>query len=425
MKNSNRSLHPEEPRSGVTKGEATDFQQTVGACLAAFSALALSSPAIAGEARWNGETAAALIQYADEIEERGLDPSAYETQQLATSIERGDDVAIELAASALFEQLARDISLGAVPVDQRRRWRIDGPAADDEAISKARDEALASGRVAAALDALAPAHAEYRALMTALANAPDGDRELKRRLAVNMERWRWMPRDLGPDYLIVNVPSSEAIIVRDGKEVARHRVIVGARKSPTPQFSASVTGVTINPTWFVPPSIVAESVGALLEKKPKEAARQGYYLAEDGGVRQRPGPENALGQMKLAMPNPYSVFIHDTPFRKNFDSDRRALSHGCIRVDDALGFAAEVLGESWSRDMLGELADTGSSVTIDLASPLPVYVAYFTAMTNGAGEVVGYADIYDLDETVFGVSVDASAVAMAPDLETCPAEVSG
>lgn len=365
------------------------------------------SPAIAGEAHWDGDNAAALVQYAGGVSRHGLDPSSYDAMSLVQSIDRGDALAVELSASALFERLALDLSGGATPEGRRRRWRIDRPIIADAVLSESMTAALASGGVAEALDGFAPDHFQYRALMSALARTPEGDRKAQRLIAKNMERWRWMPRDLGATYVLVNAPAYEAIFFRAGREVARRRVIVGARKSPTPQFSATVTGVTVNPTWYVPQSIVEESVGALLKNEPTEAARLGYYVGDDGGVRQRPGPGNALGQMKLAMPNPYSVFIHDTPSRKNFDLDKRALSHGCIRVDDALGLAAEILGEDWTRQMLDDLVATGSTVSIDLATPMPVYVVYFTAIANDAGEVTEYTDIYDLDKTVLSSAGDA------------------
>lgn len=404
------------------------MRRFVLACLAAFPVLASPFEAFAGGAHWDGEAAVALIRYAEGIGRQGLDPSSYDTRSLAASVERGDAVAVELAASTLFERLAHDLAAGVTP-DDRGRWRMEKPAPEKNGgaeISAAMESALASGDIPAALDAFAPPQAEYRALKAALADAPEGDDGYRRKLRINMERWRFMPRDLGADYVLVNAPSYEAVIVREGKEVARRRVVVGKKKTPTPQFSASITGVIVNPTWFVPSSIVEESVGALLEKKPEEAARQGYYVAGDGGVRQQPGPDNALGQMKLAMPNPYSVFIHDTPFRKNFELDRRALSHGCIRIEDAFGFAAEILDGTWSKDMMSEIAATGSTATIDLPAPMPVYVVYFTAMTNAAGEVAVYPDIYNLDKTLLSESVRAPAViAAALDSETCPAEASG
>ncbi len=383
----------------------------------------LCAASFATETRWDDDKASALIEFADQAARHGLDPSFYDTQSLAASMERGDRLAVELAASELFSRLARDLEFGVTPEGERRRWRIHGPVADDAVISAAMERALETGRIAESLDALAPQHSEYQALSAALSKAQDSD--LERLFARNMERWRWMPRDLGADYVLVNVPSYEAIVVRQGKEIARHRVIVGARKTPTQQFSASIAGVSFNPTWYVPQSIVAESVGALIENKPEEAERQGYYKADDGGVRQKPGPGNALGRMKLAMPNPYSVFIHDTPFRKNFELEKRALSHGCIRVDDALGFATVILGDGWNREIVDELAATGSTVAIDLATPIPVYIGYFTAMTNAAGDVVAYDDIYRLDTTILTGKAREAELAASDALGECRADASG
>src|SRR3546814_1081190 len=113
------------------------------------------------------------------------------------------------------------------------------------------------------------------------------------------------------------------------------QVIVGKTKTPTPVFAAQVTGVTFNPWWEIPESIVAESVGKLVRTRPAEAARRGYVV-QDGRYRQRPGPQNALGRMKLMMPNPYSIYLHDTPAQSLFARDVRAFSHGCVREGGAL-----------------------------------------------------------------------------------------
>jgi len=397
------------------------IMRLVAATLVLFMSL---SPAFANDVHWDRKSAEALIAFAQGASRHGLDPASYDTTPLALSIGREDALALELSASELFAHLAHDLSVGVTPINRRRRWRIEGSAESAAAVSEAMALALASGNVSAALDDLAPRHPQYRSLMKALANTPESDLQMRRLIARNMERWRWMPRDLGPAHILVNAPSYEATYYRDGSEIARHRVIVGARKSPTPQFSAAVTGVTINPTWYVPQSIVDESVGALLKNKPREAARLGYYVGDDGGVRQKPGPDNALGEMKLAMPNPYSVFIHDTPYRKNFDLEKRALSHGCIRIDNALDLAAEILGDDWSREMIDELVRTGSSVTIDLPAPIPVYVAYFTAAATEAGEVTAFADIYDLDKTVLSDTLKGQEQSADTAVtETCPADL--
>jgi len=400
------------------------FERLAAAIVAMVIASVCSFPATALEGQWDRKSAGALIEFAQTISRHGLDPAAYDVTPLAQSLEGEDALAVELSASELFSRLAHDLSAGVTPTDRRRRWRIEGSPLSAAAVSEAMAAALASGDVAAALDDLASRHPQYGSLMKALAKTPESDRQMRLLIARNMERWRWMPRDLGPAHILVNAPSYDAAYYRGGEEIARHRVIIGARKSPTPQFSATVTGVTINPTWYVPQSIVDESVGALLKNKPKEAARLGFYVGEDGGVRQRPGPNNALGEMKLAMANPFSVFIHDTPFRKNFDLEKRALSHGCIRVDDALGLAAEILGDDWDREMIDDLVRTGSTVMVDLPAPIPVYIAYFTAAANEAGDVTAFADIYDLDNTVLSEKRDErEPAADRTELQTCPADL--
>lgn len=381
----------------------------------------------ADQARWDDINISALIAFVEKLDQEGINPEDYSAEALEAARNAQDAAAVEIAATSLFERLANDLGSGTVDADERVKWRIEGPSFDPAHIRETMAAALRERRVAEALQTFAPPHADYRALKEALRVAPAEAAEMNATLRANMERWRRMPRDLGADYVLVNAPSYEAIVVRGGKEIARHRVIVGAKKTPTPQFAAKVTGVTVNPTWFVPESIVAESVGALLKTDPDEAARQGYYVAEDGGVRQKPGPGNALGRMKLAMPNPYSVFLHDTPHKKNFDLERRALSHGCIRVDDATGFAARVLGEPWDKEMIEQLVETETTVTIDLPSPVPVYVVYFTAMTNAAGEIATYPDIYGLDEflTVGAQNAAQSTAMVGEALGNCPADTLG
>ena len=152
-----------------------------------------------------------------------------------------------------------------------------------------------------------------------------------------------------------------------------------------------VTGVTVNPWWDVPPSIVAESAGRLTRTYPTEARRHGYVWG-GGGYRQRPGPGNSLGLMKLVMPNPYKVYLHDTPEKALFDKPVRACSHGCIRVHDALEFVARLLGRPLDADVA-----RGSTVNLPIDHPLPVYVAYFTADVSDAGAVEYHADIYGRD----------------------------
>ena len=385
------------------------------ALTAGLLAVAAFARAAEAPARWDEGDARDLLAFAAALPERGLDPGLYALDALNSAIDAGDADATDAAATALFSAIAHDLADGAVPATARGRWRIEKPATAPEAIAAAMDAALASDRVSPTLAEFEPPHAEYRALKDALREETDA--RARETLAVNLERWRWMPRDLGADYILVNIPAYELIVVRNGATIARRRVIVGAKKTPTISFAAMVTGVAFNPTWHVPESIVAESVGAMLERRPKQAERLGYYRAPDGGVRQRPGPDNALGRMKLLMPNPYSVFLHDTPQQDAFARSVRALSHGCVRVENALEFAGDILGADWSGETIDAIVSTNETVSAELPAPMPVYVAYFTAATDAGGAVVIRRDIYGFDEELAAAA--GSPDATSSDGATC------
>lgn len=305
----------------------------------------------------------------------------------------GDPVALAEAADALALRLARLHLLGGAMESERAGWRI-----EDTDTAIALEELLESSLAVDTLDAffvsLRPRHPDYARLREALAAETDAAR--RRTLARNMERWRWMPRDLGRDYLLVNAALFEAQLWRGGAKAGTWRVIVGKTSTPTPVFAAEVTGVNLNPWWNVPASIVRESVGALVRNNPAAARARGYVW--DGGrIRQKPGPSNALGQMKLVMPNPYSVFMHDTPNKELFARELRAFSHGCIRTGDAIGFAKTLLEGVKSGEEVDAILATNESTVVDIARPMPIYIAYFTAGVNGAGELVVADDIYGRD----------------------------
>ena len=376
---------------------------------------------------WDRQNVETLIAVVNEASAHGLDPANYDVEDLEAARLGRPDAVTETAASEIFAQLAGDLVEGTVGPERRDIWFIEGTAADPDIIRRIMDKALREHRVAEALAALAPPHPQYKALKAALARTPGDDIEAINRLRLNLERWRWMPRQLGPDYILVNVAAFELIVVRDNFEVDRRRVIAGAAKTPTRQFAATVTGVSFNPTWYVPPSIVAESVGALLESDPAAALQKGYYVGPDGGVRQSPGPNNALGQMKLVMPNNYSVFLHDTPAKALFKREARALSHGCIRVEDALGFAQVLLQPALDAEAIAEIVSSLSTVTVELERPLPLYVTYFTAVANGDGSVSFHSDIYDRDRLLAAEVDDRQrdgAIAAPAPGEGCPVEAS-
>lgn len=378
-------------------------------------------PAIAGA--WDRQDLAALIDAAEHASADGLDPAEYPVGDLRAALAAGDDRAAGELASEIFRRLAADLSGSRVGPERRQHWFIAGAPADSPAIDRSMSEAIAANRVREELAAFAPGHPQYAVLKAALAAAADADSIAKLRL--NMERWRWMPRHLGPDYILINVAAFELAVVRNGAEIDRRRIIAGAVKSPTPQFSALATGVAFNPVWYVPTSIVAESVGDLMKRDPAAAARQGYYIGPDGGVRQKPGASNALGLMKLIMPNRHSVFLHDTPAKALFKRDRRALSHGCIRVEGALDFAEILLQPAWDAKAIAEVIATGSTVSVDFEHPIPVYVVYFTAAAGRDGAVSFNPDIYGLDGAILGATQaqdDGLAGQGADPIGGCPEE---
>jgi murein L,D-transpeptidase YcbB/YkuD len=217
-----------------------------------------------------------------------------------------------------------------------------------------------------------------------------------------MDRLRALPRELGRRYLWVNVPAFRLDLIEDQRVVASHRIIVGKPGSQTPSFQAQVTGVTVNPWWNVPCSIVDESIGKLVASNPAEAARRGYVASRDAKghltVRQKPGPDNALGRIKLEMPNPFDVYIHDTPSKDLFANTRRAFSHGCIRTEDPKSLAVILLGPA-QESTVDMLLATNVSRTLKLAPPVPVYVLYLTAEADPdtPDGVATYPDIYRRD----------------------------
>ena len=301
-----------------------------------------------------------------------------------------DKPAIDRAATALALSLARMHLLGArrseghiVDTDAR----LDLPALLAQALTGP------EGGLDRFFAGLRPQHPDYAVLRAAYAAEKDPARRAT--LALNMERWRWLPQSLGRDYVLVNTAAFEVSLWRQDHRVAIWPIVAGKVKTPTPVFAASITGVIFNPWWDVPANIAPE-IARLVRRHPA-LMRQRGYVRMAGRYRQRPGPANSLGQMKLVMPNPFDVYLHDTPEKKLFAQDSRAFSHGCMRVANALGFAATLLQGAKTPDDITAIVATGKTTTVPLAAPLPVYVTYFTATTLEDGALVLLPDVYGRD----------------------------
>ncbi len=327
---------------------------------------------------------------------------------LDAAMAKGDPSAVNAAAQDFALTLARRHLLGFSSASARTGWHIEDT---DKAIDL--ESRLDAAHAAATLDlffaGLRPRHEEYAALRAGYDR--ETDPQARETLARNMERWRWLPRDLGDDYVLVNAAAFSARLWRDGKTAGEWRVIVGKKSTPTPVFNTKITGVVLNPWWEIPASIVRESVGALVRNRPAAARARGYVV-QDGRYRQKPGPNNALGQMKLVMPNPYSVYMHDTPSKQLFERDVRAFSHGCIRTGDAIGYAATLLEGVKTREEVDAIVESRKTTTVSLAQSLPLYITYFTAVRDADGGVRILDDIYGRDGRI--------SVAEAP-IEACKA----
>ncbi|MDQ0348444.1 L,D-transpeptidase family protein [Ancylobacter vacuolatus] len=235
-------------------------------------------------------------------------------------------------------------------------------------------------------------------------------------IIANMERWRWLPHEVAPAYVMVNIPEFMVRIVVDGSPVHETRVVVGKPETQTPILSESMQYAVFNPSWHVPPSIIRNEMLPKLRADPYALVRQGIDVVRNGRVidpgtvdwrragtqgysfRQEPGERNALGRMKFMFPNKHSVYLHDTPSRALFARDRRAFSHGCVRVHEPMEFAEALFalgrpGEGWSQQRLSRLLG-GDEKSLPLKNKFPVHLVYFTSFVDGNGRLVTREDLY-------------------------------
>src|SRR5690606_21916621 len=263
--------------------------------------------------------------------------------------------------------------------------------------------ALTANDIPVVLGGLNPVHPSFALLKAALASAKTpAEADVIR---VNMERWRWMPRDLGAGYVVSNVPEYMTRVVHEGVVIATHRAVVGKPSTPTPQLNPLATGIIVNPTWTLPRSIINEGIGATIASNPARARAQGYTWTGKGNtlsVVQQPRRGNALGVMKTEMLNPHATYLHDTPSMAAFAAEKRAFSHGCIRTEKALHFSGlmAVMFAGKSPEEFGEAIASGKTTRFGFDKPFPVYVAYWTVVPDGKGGVKKLADIYGRDAPV-------------------------
>ena len=248
-------------------------------------------------------------------------------------------------------------------------------------------------------------------------NRDTSQRDIQR-LVYNMERLRWLPKNLGKRFVIVNQPAFEVRVMDRGNEVWRSNVIVGKPLNQTSAFHDELETVVFNPSWGVPQSIIVNEYLGKLRRDPSYLDRQGFkVIAPNGqvipssaidwaaygdrppfGVQQPPGKGNALGELKFLFPNKHDIYMHDTPTKNLFAEPVRTFSHGCIRVQNPREFAVAIL--DWDRATVDKETDSRKSQSIPLPQKIPVHITYFTAWPDSTGKINYFNDMYERDETI-------------------------
>ena len=236
------------------------------------------------------------------------------------------------------------------------------------------------------------------------------------RVALNMERWRWLPRDLGDRYILVNIPEMRLDVYEGDRPALTMRVVVGKPDAQTPIFSDEMTYLVFSPYWNVPPSIAQGETLPSIMSDPAFLARNNMEVVDASGnvvdpesvdlsnpaayrFRQRPGSDNSLGLVKFMFPNQFNVYLHDTPADSLFERAARSLSHGCVRVENPVALAQYVLRDQpeWTKDRILEAMHAGEEKTVKLKSAIPVYLGYWTARVRPDNTVQFRNDVYDID----------------------------
>jgi murein L,D-transpeptidase YcbB/YkuD len=371
----------------------------------------------------DGSAVARAGAVADAVREagrHGLRPDAYHAAALSGSFDDAPDQRAELDVllTDAFLHLARHLASGAVdPRSLHPGYQRGGDAPPDP--ERALAAALAGGEIGSTLQNLAPPHPEYAALVAALAGlraAPaTGDAAAATRidqLRANLERWRWLPHELGRRHLRVNIPDASLRALEGGKTALAMRVVVGKASWKTPLAHGAISYLVLNPAWNVPRSIATREMLPAARRDPGYFDRSGIQVLRDRGkggpervnprrvawetvdagafpfrLRQRPGSFNPLGRIKFWFANPYGVYLHGTPGDLAFARSLRALSHGCVRLEDELALAAFALAPdpAWTPERLRETLRSAWEHRLPLPEPLPVHLLYFTAAAQADG----------------------------------------
>jgi L,D-transpeptidase YcbB len=313
--------------------------------------------------------------------------------------------ALNLTAGKAFTLLAGDVRDGRTPVAARIQWLVKDSDTETFPTDTLMRQALATHDVESVLVSIDPTDPEYAALKAALVRTPAANIAQRKLIRANMDRWRWLPHSLGAKHLIANVPEYMLRVVTYGKTISTNKVIVGKMDTQTPSLMADATAIVVHPPWTIPRSLIRQEVGPMIARSPAAARARGYTWTGSGdtlSVVQQPGPNAALGFLKVDLPNPNAIFIHDTPNRTLFNSYPRAFSHGCLRVERALelGMILGAIQGGGSVDDLVVLIKKGKTQRVPFKENLPVVIGYFTYATGIDGKLQSMPDIYGRDAPI-------------------------
>jgi murein L,D-transpeptidase YcbB/YkuD len=361
----------------------------------------------------------------------GLDPKSFKVKSLQGAVRsavRGNPAAIARANAMLDRALVSYVD--ALRSSPSPEWSIADRAAVPAAPSAAAllAKAAAAPSLEAWIDAMPFMHPSYAGLRRALADAEDrGDAHAEALLRINLGRARFLPAN--GRYVLVNTAEQRLYMYEGGEPVDSMRVVVGKPVNPTPMMAGVIRFAALNPYWYVPPDLAAERIAPHVVKQGLAYLhRQGYAVFSDWSddatkldpstidweavaagrtkilIRQDPGPANAMGRMKFIFPNQDGIFLHDTPDKELLTEAARLFSGGCVRLEDAPRLAKWLYGEA--------LATTGKQPEqmVRLDRPVPVYLAYLTAVPSGS-EVVFYDDIYGKDRSELAAATNGRIAA--------------
>jgi murein L,D-transpeptidase YcbB/YkuD len=259
-----------------------------------------------------------------------------------------------------------------------------------------------------------------------------GNDSLLRAIDVNLERLRWLPQELAATNITVNIPLMQLYLTENNKEVMRMKVVLGRTDRETPSLNAPIKTVVFNPSWGVPPGIMKKDViPGMLSKGEAYLDKKGLKIYDRAGnevsasqvneenyksyvFRQPPSERNALGQVKFDMPNPWNIYLHDTPSKDDFEQDERTKSSGCVRLHYPLQLAEYLLMEmndkEYNRERIDSLTATNDTKYVKLKYPLPVHIVYLTVTEDG-NNITYLKDIYSKDSRVYTLMQGTKSVA--------------